>query len=106
MDDSSKQDAPFLEALQTPPEPDATALPDHVRLGTEESNFGSTGPYRLLKKLGEGGMGTVWLAEQVAPVKRQVAVKVIAGRFGDRDRQRFDFERQSLAIMNHPAIAK
>ena len=51
-------------------------------------------------------MGTVWLAEQVAPVRRQVAVKVIAGYFGDRERQRFDLERQSLAIMNHPAIAK
>jgi eukaryotic-like serine/threonine-protein kinase len=106
MDDSASKEAASLETVQTPHESDATALPGHVRLETKESNLGSIGPYRLLKKLGEGGMGSVWLAEQVAPVKRLVAVKVIAGYFGERERQRFDLERQSLAIMNHPAIAK
>lgn len=65
------------------------------------------GAYRLVRKLGEGGMGEVWLAEQAAPVKRQVALKVIrAGRTDDAAVQRFNLERQTLAIMDHPAIAK
>jgi len=69
--------------------------------------FGFIGSYRLTKMLGEGGMGQVWLAEQTGPVKRQVALKVIkAGRLDQSALQRFDLERQSLAIMNHPAIAK
>ena len=60
-----------------------------------------------MKKLGEGGMGQVWLAEQSAPVKRRVALKVIkAGQYDDAALQRFDLERQTLAIMEHPAIAK
>jgi non-specific serine/threonine protein kinase/serine/threonine-protein kinase len=65
------------------------------------------GDYRLVKKLGEGGMGQVWLAEQTAPVRRQVALKLIrAGMFDDALLQRFQSERQSLAIMDHPTIAK
>jgi eukaryotic-like serine/threonine-protein kinase len=67
----------------------------------------SVGPYVLVRKLGEGGMGQVWLAEQTAPVKRQVALKLIKGGMYDSSvMQRFESERQSLAIMNHPAIAK
>ena len=65
------------------------------------------GPYRLLKKLGEGGMGQVWLAEQTAPVQRQVALKLIrGGMYDDAALRRFQLERQSLAIMDHPSIAK
>jgi eukaryotic-like serine/threonine-protein kinase len=60
-----------------------------------------------MAKLGEGGMGQVWLAEQTGAVKRQVALKVVkAGRFDYSALQRFNLERQSLATMNHPAIAK
>jgi eukaryotic-like serine/threonine-protein kinase len=67
----------------------------------------SIGPYVLIKKLGEGGMGQVWLAEQTAPVKRRVALKLIKGGLYDSAvMQRFEAERQSLAVMNHPAIAK
>ena len=67
----------------------------------------SVGPYRLLKKLGEGGMGQVWLAEQASPVRREVALKLIkAGMYDDSVLRRFQSERQSLAIMDHPAIAK
>ncbi len=70
-------------------------------------DLGAIGAYRLLRKLGEGGMGYVWLAEQTAPVTRQVAVKIIkAGRYDASALKRFELERQSLAIMNHPAIAK
>jgi eukaryotic-like serine/threonine-protein kinase len=67
----------------------------------------SIGNYQLLKKLGEGGMGQVWLAEQTAPVRRQVALKFIrAGMCDDTMLHRFQSERQSLAIMDHPSIAK
>src|SRR5262249_7878298 len=67
----------------------------------------SLGPYRLLKKLGEGGMGKVWLAEQTAPVRRRVALKLIkAGMYDDAVLKRFASERQALAIMDHPSIAK
>jgi WD40 repeat protein/serine/threonine protein kinase len=63
--------------------------------------------FRLIRKLGEGGMGQVWLAEQTAPVKRQVALKLIrAGMYDAAVLQRFHAERQSLAIMDHPYIAK
>jgi len=65
------------------------------------------GPYRLLKELGVGGMGQVWRAEQSEPVRRQVALKLIkAGMYDAGTVQRFKAERQSLAIMDHPAIAK
>ncbi|HKM65620.1 MAG TPA: serine/threonine-protein kinase [Candidatus Acidoferrum sp.] len=65
------------------------------------------GPYRLLRKLGEGGMGQVWLARQTAPVKRLVALKFIRGGMYDTSViHRFESERQALAIMEHPAIAK
>jgi eukaryotic-like serine/threonine-protein kinase len=63
--------------------------------------------FELIRKLGEGGMGQVWLAEQTSPVRRQVAVKLIkAGMYDEAVVQRFQSERQSLAIMDHPAIAK
>jgi eukaryotic-like serine/threonine-protein kinase len=63
--------------------------------------------FRLIRKLGEGGMGQVWLAEQMAPVRRSVALKLIrAGMYDETVLQRFQAEQQSLAIMDHPAIAK
>jgi non-specific serine/threonine protein kinase/serine/threonine-protein kinase len=65
------------------------------------------GPYRLLEPLGEGGMGQVWLAEQTEPVKRKVALKVIKpGMDSKQVVARFEAERQALALMDHPAIAK
>ncbi len=65
------------------------------------------GPYRLLRKIGEGGMGSVWLAQQTSPVKRQVAIKVIKAEIiSGKAFQRFDLERQALAMMDHPTIAK
>ena len=65
------------------------------------------GAYRLLQRLGEGGMGEVWLAQQLLPLQRQVAIKVVkAGMDSARVLARFDAERQALALMDHPAIAK
>lgn len=67
----------------------------------------SIGNYYLLRELSDGGMGRVWLAEQTSPVRRQVAVKFIrAGVYDETVLQRFPVERQSLAMMDHPAIAK
>jgi non-specific serine/threonine protein kinase/serine/threonine-protein kinase len=65
------------------------------------------GPYHLLQKIGEGGMGEVWVAEQDKPIHRRVALKLI--KTGMDTRQvivRFESERQALAMMDHPAIAK
>jgi len=65
------------------------------------------GPYRLLEKLGEGGMGEVWLAEQREPVWRRVALKIIKhGMDTRRVVARFEAERQALALMDHPCVAK
>ena len=73
----------------------------------EEEGAQTIGPYRLVKMLGEGGMGQVWLAAQTFPVRRKVALKLIKGGKYDKSViQRFEAERQSLAIMDHPAIAK
>lgn len=67
----------------------------------------SIGPYRLLQKIGEGGMGTVYVAEQTDPVRRQVALKVIKLGILSKDiLARFESERQALALMNHPNIAR
>ena len=68
---------------------------------------GVIGPYKLVEVIGEGGMGTVWLAQQTEPVKRLVALKVIkAGMDSRQVLARFEAERQALALMDHPNIAK
>ena len=73
-------------------------LPESVELGER---------YELVRILGEGGMGTVYLARQHEPVRRQVALKVIKrGMESDQVVARFETERQALAQMDHPAIAR
>ena len=65
------------------------------------------GPYKLIEEIGEGGMGTVYMAQQTEPVKRLVALKVI--KLGMDSRSviaRFEAERQALALMDHPNIAR
>lgn len=65
------------------------------------------GNYKLLENIGEGGMGSVYLAEQIRPVRRMVALKLIrAGLDSKQVVARFETERQSLALMDHPNIAK
>ncbi|HMF15092.1 MAG TPA: protein kinase, partial [Gemmataceae bacterium] len=65
------------------------------------------GPYKLLEQIGEGGMGTVWMAQQTEPVKRLVAVKLVkAGMDSKQVIARFEAERQALALMDHPNIAR
>jgi serine/threonine protein kinase len=100
------------ESSRTPSEPlelmpTITGVPSGLtgEAATPETQF--IGPYKLLRRLGEGGMGQVWLAEQTEPVHRQVALKLIrVGRYDDDILQRFRSERQSLAMMDHPSIAK
>ena len=65
------------------------------------------GRYKLIEPLGEGGMGTVWMAQQTEPIKRLVALKLIkAGMDSKIVLARFEAERQALAMMDHPNIAK
>src|SRR6476620_10340113 len=90
-------------AISFPTEPPAT----QPAAGPPDAAPPNFGPYKLLRKLGEGGMGQVWLAEQTSPIQRQVAIKLIKAAGLDRSAiRRFESERQTLALMEHPAIAK
>jgi len=75
--------------------------------GRGQSHPARVGPYRILAVLGEGGMGTVYLAEQKEPVRRRVALKVIKLGMDTKELVgRFESERHALALMNHPSIAR
>jgi eukaryotic-like serine/threonine-protein kinase len=75
--------------------------------GDAERRDAVIGPYKLLQQIGEGGMGTVFLAEQQHPVRRQVALKVIKPGMDTRQViARFEAERQALALMDHLNIAR
>ncbi len=76
--------------------------------GDEDRWIGRTiGPYHLTSRLGSGGMGTVYAAEQREPVKRRVALKLIRHRMPNRELvARFNSERQALALMTHSGIAQ
>lgn len=78
-----------------------------VATGHKETHLGTQiGPYKLLQQIGEGGMGSVWMAEQDKPVRRMVALKIIkAGMDSKQVIARFEAERQALALMSHPNIA-
>jgi serine/threonine protein kinase len=74
---------------------------------SSDSRRDFVGPYRLVEQIGEGGMGSVFLADQETPVRRQVALKIIKSGLGGRQvLARFEAERQALAMMDHPNIAK
>src|SRR5205814_4344833 len=80
--------------------------PDQAGQTAAEEAGAQIGPYKLLEQIGEGGMGTVWMAQQTEPVKRVVALKLIkAGMDSKQVIARFDAERQALALMDHPNIA-
>jgi eukaryotic-like serine/threonine-protein kinase len=100
----------FLQSSSSSPspsEPTRVSVSAGENAGSLQSGQVFAQRFRLVRKLGEGGMGQVWLAEQTSPVQRQVAIKLIkAGMYDEAVVQRFQAERQSLAIMDHPAIAK
>jgi serine/threonine protein kinase/tetratricopeptide (TPR) repeat protein len=94
--------APACEA-----DPDATRTHRPASRSPAEGTGARIGPYKLLQAIGQGGMGTVYMAEQEAPVRRKVALKVIkAGMDSAQVVARFEAERQSLALMDHPNIAR
>ena len=100
-----------MEALLSAHERAGDFLQQPVEIG--EAKLVGEGPgtiigrYKLLERIGEGGFGVVFMAEQTEPVQRQVALKVV--KLGMDTREviaRFEAERQALAMMDHPNIAK
>jgi non-specific serine/threonine protein kinase/serine/threonine-protein kinase len=88
------------------PEPEAATIAT-LRAAAPSLAGRTIGPFRVVRALGEGGMGVVYLAEQEQPIRRQVALKVIKiGLDSHEIAARFQAERQSLALMNHPGIAR
>jgi serine/threonine protein kinase len=78
-----------------------------VRFSLEEGMPEKLGPYHLITRLGEGGGGVVYEAEQERPIRRRVAVKIMRLEVESQSAlARFDIERQALALMDHPNIAK
>lgn len=105
-------DSPAAEGLRVAidgaiPTTDQSVLTAIQPAETGESEGTVIGRYHLLQKIGEGGMGEVWLSEQREPVRRRVALKLIKAGMDTREVvARFESERQALALMDHPAIAK
>src|SRR5262249_10532968 len=94
------QDPPFLE----PPAGGIRVAPEGR---VTEAPGAAVGPYTLVRQLGQGGMGVVFLAEQAQPVQRQVALKITRpGMDSHQVLARFEAERQALALMDHPNIAR
>lgn len=96
-----EEQASFLESPAAEWEDRATLAPLTEQPGTV------IGPYKLLQQIGEGGFGIVFMAEQTAPVRRKVALKIIKPGMDTRQViARFEAERQALALMDHPNIAR
>jgi len=99
------------KTLPAHPDDDDRTLPvgdaTPSEIGADAEIGVSIGPYRLVSRLGEGGMGEVFLAVQTEPIKRRVALKVIKPGMDSRTVvARFEAERQALALMDHPCIAR
>ena len=102
---SDRLDRLVFEAMTEPDDEKAASRAASLDMFVEK--VGSwVGPYRLVSVLGEGGMGIVYLAEQVEPIRRQAALKIVKpGMDSGRVIARFEVERQALALLNHPNIA-
>jgi eukaryotic-like serine/threonine-protein kinase len=99
--------APALEAAAAGLDPAQINPPPDLARSMEEKPGSRIGPYKLLEKIGEGGCGIVYMAEQERPVRRRVALKII--KLGMDTRSviaRFEAERQALALMDHPNITR
>ena len=97
LDTLADETASLPPATSLPPGPDPL----------ESTTLGPEGRYKILQRIGEGGFGTVYMADQVAPVKRRVAIKILKpGMDTHQVVARFEAERQALAMMDHPNIAK
>src|SRR5215831_10804607 len=92
---------------EAPTEGEVLGTPGRLSGSPAEKAGDYIGRYKLLQQIGEGGCGVVYMAEQLEPVRRRVALKVI--KLGMDTKQviaRFEAERQALALMDHPNIAK
>ncbi len=86
---------------------DRTAVPLAPGPASTESPSSIIGRYKLLQQIGEGGFGVVWMAEQEEPIRRRVALKILKAGMDTREViARFGAERQALAMMDHPSIAR
>lgn len=103
------KDDSFLETPVSPPvlssNPGASGKGTVLLAGERPGD--RIGPYKLLQRIGEGGVGVVFMAEQESPVRRRVAIKLIKpGMDSETVIARFESERQALALMDHPNIAR
>ena len=90
--------------LESPP---MAGTLDHSGSSSAELIGTQVGPFRLMEQIGEGGFGQVFVAEQQHPIRRTVAIKLIKPGMDSREViSRFEAERQALALMDHPNIAK
>ena len=104
-----QSDQPTVDHAPAPLSSDETVAASEagVRAPLSEGPGTMLGPYRLLERIGQGGFGTVFLAEQQEPIVRRVAVKLLKpGMDTERVVARFEAERQALAMMDHPNIAR
>src|SRR6185369_10005552 len=103
--DFFKECAPALEAQ--PFDADEVLSAGEAGLGADAPETKAIGRYKLLQRLGEGGCGVVYMAEQEQPIRRRVALKIIKLGMDTRNViARFEAERQALALMDHPHIAR
>src|SRR6516225_4683141 len=104
--DREPGESPTAVTVRSTISPDQTHVPDQAG-GIVLAGTLIAGRYTLTRKLGEGGMGEVWVASQNEPVKREVALKLIRPGMDSKSVvQRFEQERQALAVMDHPNIAR
>ncbi len=95
----------LMGSFHEPPRPAALATVDPLAIGERPGTI--IGPYKLLEQIGEGGFGLVFMAEQQQPVRRKVALKILKPGMDTRQViARFEAERQALALMDHPNIAR
>ncbi|HEY3242588.1 MAG TPA: serine/threonine-protein kinase [Phycisphaerae bacterium] len=107
LEDSAFMSAPTVSAGNREPGTGNSGWAPGTAAALGESVGDRIGRYKLLQKIGEGGFGTVFMAEQIEPVVRRIALKII--KLGMDTRQviaRFEAERQALALMDHPNIAR
>ncbi len=107
LEEFLRQHEEHRDVLEPMLKPEADDLPDEPKpIDTPVEPPEKVGPYRILGVIGRGGMGVVYRAEQLHPVRREVAVKLIKlGMDSKETLARFEAERQALAMMRHPNVA-